>query len=387
MQIKHTGRNSEEYVPYLSSGGRSLPAELRTAPPPGSQARWSQLPDGSRDGRPVSDDELALLFETRRRLVSARVRRILRWLNQVEIVEDAVTMAFLEAVRRRPDRRLMPLAWITTVAYRRAITLAQRNVRENPEQFAVSELAQEQPGHGHATQPELWLEATELLRAVAKLPDRQRQVIGLTAAGFTHEEAAERIGGTVRGIENTARLARRKLRGQLAAEPAGTRPGCLTRTEPGYLTVGRRTLTASLLEAFVPRCWWDHFRVKVWVHRLKLPAVEASQMSSTRTSASAGAPAAWLPPSGRRLMRSLARPSEAGQFARELTRAVAKRGRLDPVYQTLSDQWTLILQRLFPVWCLLGRGLADPHRTRVAPRLPRLRRTARQPRADHRRRR
>jgi hypothetical protein len=54
------------------------------------------------------------------------------------------------------------------------------------------------------------------------------------------------------------------------------------------------------------------------------------------------------------------RASEGGLFARELTRAVAQRGRLDPVYQTLSDHWTLILQRLFPVWSLLGPGLADP---------------------------
>ncbi|MGA2930195.1 MAG: sigma factor-like helix-turn-helix DNA-binding protein, partial [Solirubrobacteraceae bacterium] len=64
---------------------------------------------------------------------------------------------------------------------------------------------------------ELWLEATELLRAVAQLPARQRQVIELTAAGFTHRETAERIGGTARGVENSVRLARRKLRGQLAA--------------------------------------------------------------------------------------------------------------------------------------------------------------------------
>ena len=47
-------------------------------------------------------------------------------------------------------------------------------------------------------------------------------------------------------------------------------------------------------------------------------------------------------------------------FARELSRAVAQRGRLDVVYQALSDHWTLILQRLFPVWAVVGPGLADP---------------------------
>ena len=54
------------------------------------------------------------------------------------------------------------------------------------------------------------------------------------------------------------------------------------------------------------------------------------------------------------------RPSAGGMFARELTRAIAQRGRLEPVYQSLSDHWTLILQRLFPVWSVVGPGLADP---------------------------
>jgi Mg-chelatase subunit ChlD len=47
-------------------------------------------------------------------------------------------------------------------------------------------------------------------------------------------------------------------------------------------------------------------------------------------------------------------------FAAELTRATAQRGRLDPIYQELSDDWTLILQQFFPVWALIGPGLAEP---------------------------
>jgi hypothetical protein len=47
-------------------------------------------------------------------------------------------------------------------------------------------------------------------------------------------------------------------------------------------------------------------------------------------------------------------------FVQQLHRAAAQRGRLDPVYQDLSDHWTLVLQRLYPVWALIGRGLSDP---------------------------
>ena len=44
----------------------------------------------------------------------------------------------------------------------------------------------------------------------------------------------------------------------------------------------------------------------------------------------------------------------------QLHRAAAQRGKLDPVYQDLSDHWTRILQRLYPVWALIGPGLSDP---------------------------
>ena len=206
----------EEYVPYVSAGGRSLRAELRSAAPAGSQARWSDLPEEDRAGRPVSDEELALLYETRRKLIMARVTRMLRWVPDHEIIEEAVQQAFLEAVRRRPARPPMPLAWITTVAYRRAINFAERRARQDPE-LIVPDRLQERLGHGHAPAPGLWLEATELLRAVAELPDSQRQVVALAAAGYTHQEAGQRVGLTVRGAENAARRGRGALRRRLAA--------------------------------------------------------------------------------------------------------------------------------------------------------------------------
>jgi len=48
------------------------------------------------------------------------------------------------------------------------------------------------------------------------------------------------------------------------------------------------------------------------------------------------------------------------RFVREINRALVARGQLDPVMQGISDHWTLVLQRLFPVWCVVGPGLADP---------------------------
>jgi RNA polymerase sigma factor (sigma-70 family) len=149
-------------------------------------------------------------------MIMARVRRMLRWAPDHEIIEEAVQQAFLEAVRNRPSRPPMPLAWITIVAYRRAINFAERKARQDPN-LVVPDRLEERLGPGHAPAPGLWLEATELLRALAELPEGQRRVVALAAAGYTHREAGERIGLTPRGVENAARRGRGALRRQLAA--------------------------------------------------------------------------------------------------------------------------------------------------------------------------
>ena len=55
-------------------------------------------------------------------------------------------------------------------------------------------------------------------------------------------------------------------------------------------------------------------------------------------------------------------------FVQQLHRAAVQRSRLDPVYQDLSDRWTAILQRLYPVWALIGPGLSDPGRVEIHSR-------------------
>jgi hypothetical protein len=55
-------------------------------------------------------------------------------------------------------------------------------------------------------------------------------------------------------------------------------------------------------------------------------------------------------------------------FVAQLQRAAAQRGKLDPVFQELSDHWTGILQLLYPVWALIGPGLSDPGHIEVHSR-------------------
>ena len=47
-------------------------------------------------------------------------------------------------------------------------------------------------------------------------------------------------------------------------------------------------------------------------------------------------------------MTAHARGGRPAVFVQQLHRAAAQRGKLDPVYQELSDHWTAILQRLYP---------------------------------------
>lgn len=50
------------------------------------------------------------------------------------------------------------------------------------------------------------------------------------------------------------------------------------------------------------------------------------------------------------------RPDVGGEFNRQ----AALRGRMDDSYHDLSDHWTSITQRLYPVWVKIGPGLSDP---------------------------
>lgn len=52
--------------------------------------------------------------------------------------------------------------------------------------------------------------------------------------------------------------------------------------------------------------------------------------------------------------------STSDAFARQVAANSAQRGRMDPIYQDLSDHYTRVLQRMYPVWALVAPGVADP---------------------------
>jgi RNA polymerase sigma factor (sigma-70 family) len=118
-------------------------------------------------------------------------------------VEDACSFAWLQLLRCQP-RRATVLEWLSTVAIREAWRLARGERRRLPLEAA-----------GEPSTPSTTLtheQAREALEVVASLPPRQRELVGLHAAGFTYDEIAALTGTSHRAVDRHLRRARSLLR-------------------------------------------------------------------------------------------------------------------------------------------------------------------------------
>jgi hypothetical protein len=52
--------------------------------------------------------------------------------------------------------------------------------------------------------------------------------------------------------------------------------------------------------------------------------------------------------------------AKRSRFTSGLSRQIAARGGLEQLYRRLSDHWTTLIQELYPVWIVIGPGLASP---------------------------
>ena len=109
-----------------------------------------------------------------------------------ELIEDACQTAWTIMLRSQPDRAAI-FAWLRVVAIHEAYRLSAIERRE----LHLEDLAIEGDWDtilaGRVT-VEDQLEALEALRALAALPDRQRQDLSLRVAGFTYREIAAMTG-------------------------------------------------------------------------------------------------------------------------------------------------------------------------------------------------
>jgi RNA polymerase sigma factor (sigma-70 family) len=179
---------------------------------------WRRAVDGERDA-------FGVLFERHARAVyNYLFRRTADW----ALAEDLTSVVFLEAWRRRTDVRLqreLALPWLLGVATN---VLRNRRRSQRRHRAALERLPREH-AHDFAEEASGRLDDERqmrtVLRAIAKLPRRERDVLALCAwAELSYEEAAVALGvpvGTVR-----SRLSRARARIRELSPAHGHEPDC-----------------------------------------------------------------------------------------------------------------------------------------------------------------
>jgi len=139
----------------------------------------------------------------------------MRVLHDPGVAEEVVQDAFLNAWRRagsyRPDRG-EPRTWLLSIVHHRAID----RVRGASGRRSELDLAD---APELADRADVWREAwagierETILRALAGLPEEQREAIELAFfGGLTHAEVAERLGEPLGTVKGRIRLGLTKLR-------------------------------------------------------------------------------------------------------------------------------------------------------------------------------
>ena len=129
--------------------------------------------------------------------------------------QDAVQEAFITIWRTRADydERRSVAAWVLTVARTRALDVARRNEPQARRRAGEDCLEDVSAGGAIAEQVVADDQAHDLLRALAKLPDAQQEVITLAFYGqLTHTEIAAHIDLPLGTVKERMRLALDRLR-------------------------------------------------------------------------------------------------------------------------------------------------------------------------------
>ena len=129
-----------------------------------------------------------------------------------DLIEDACQSAWAILLCTQPDRRAI-FAWLRVVAIHEAyrlLAIERREARQQPirrHDHDRDELAADTRSLDDA------VEALEALRALASLPERQRDDLALRLAGYTYEEIRARTRGrTMTNVTKSLRKARARVR-------------------------------------------------------------------------------------------------------------------------------------------------------------------------------
>lgn len=162
----------------------------------------------------VARSEEAALGELYDRYGAAAFRLAYRVVRDPALAEDVVQDAFLGIWRgaaRFVPERARAAAWIMTLVHRRAVDLVRREQRRR----AVPLEEGDDSRMVDSTENVVWLrlERERVQRALAQLPDQQREALELAYyGGFTQTELAQRLGRPVGTIKSQMFAGLRSLR-------------------------------------------------------------------------------------------------------------------------------------------------------------------------------
>ncbi|MFJ4295315.1 sigma-70 family RNA polymerase sigma factor [Curtobacterium sp. NPDC089689] len=160
------------------------------------------------------------LHERFRPLVERYVRH---QLNDPSQVEEVVQDVFLEIwlIAERYDPRHSVIAWVRTIAQRRAIDRVRKSRADRDRDLRIGARDHEVVDHSATERAESVLDRAALRRAVAELPPRQREAVVLRhLVGLSGPELATELGVPVGTAKTRARDGVIALRRVMVPEPA-----------------------------------------------------------------------------------------------------------------------------------------------------------------------
>jgi RNA polymerase sigma factor (sigma-70 family) len=129
-----------------------------------------------------------------------------------ELIEDACQTAWAILLRSQPERYAI-FAWLRVVAVHEAYRLSAAERREARLEHLAGDDGDWHENIADERCLDVALEAREALRALASLPDRQRDDLALLIGGYSYREIAELTGGrTYTNVNKALTKGRKKLR-------------------------------------------------------------------------------------------------------------------------------------------------------------------------------